>query len=183
MLAAALLMLAPAPIDAFEAMLNAQDSATMALTQWCNQRAIAPEARITATLIKGEDALAAPDLPDTLGTEEPGYRHVRLSCGAHVLSEAHNWYNPALLTAEMNHLLATTDTPFGKVVAPLNFRREKLASRRGPCPVAPPTRSWPIAPCCACPTGACWRWCWNAIRRQSGQTTLIQPIAQRRAPP
>jgi hypothetical protein len=85
MLAAALLMLAPAPIDAFEAMLNAQDSATMALTQWCNQRAIAPEARITATLIKGEDALAAPDLPDTLGTEEPGYRHVacpaaRMSC-------------------------------------------------------------------------------------------------------
>lgn len=137
MLAAALLMMAPAPIDAFEAMLNAQDSATMALTQWCNQRAIAPEARITATLIKGEDALAAPDLSDTLGTDDPGYRHVRLSCGAHVLSEAHNWYNPALLTAEMNHLLATTDTPFGKVVAPLNFRREKLASRRGPLPGCP----------------------------------------------
>jgi chorismate-pyruvate lyase len=133
----ALLLMAPAPIDAFEALLNAQDSATMALTQWCGQRGLAPNPRITATLVKGEDALPAPDLPDTLGTEEPGYRHVRLSCGPHVLSEAHNWYNPALLTPEMNHLLATTDTPFGKAVAALNFHREKLASRRGPLPGCP----------------------------------------------
>ena len=137
MMAALLLMAAPAPIDAFEAMLNAQDSATMALTQWCTQRGLADNPRITATLVKGEDALAAPDLPDTLGTEEPGYRHVRLSCGAHVLSEAHNWYNPALLTPEMNKVLATTDTPFGKAVAALNFHREKLASRRGPLPGCP----------------------------------------------
>ena len=28
--------------------------------------------------------------------------------------------------------LAATDTPFGRVVAPLGFRRERLASRRGP---------------------------------------------------
>jgi len=136
---AALLLLAPAPIDAFEATLGAQDSATMALTQWCGQRALAPEPRITATRVLGEDALAAPDLPDTLGTEEPGYRHVRLSCGAHVLSEAHNWYNPALLTPEMNQVLATTDTPFGKAVGALHFHREKLASRRGPLPGCPAT--------------------------------------------
>lgn len=125
------------PIDAFEALLNAHESATMALTQWCSERKIAPDARISATLVKGEDALPAPDLSDTLGTDEPGYRHVRLSCGAHVLSEAHNWYNPALLTPEMNHLLATTDTPFGKAVAALNFHREKLGSRRGPLPGCP----------------------------------------------
>lgn len=133
----ALLLLAPAPLDAFEALLNAQNSATEALTQWCGQRGLAPTPHITATLVQGEDALPAPDLPDTLGTEEPGYRHVRLACGGHVLSEAHNWYNPALLTAEMNHVLATTDTPFGKAVAALNFRREKLASRRGPLPGCP----------------------------------------------
>jgi chorismate-pyruvate lyase len=133
----ALLLMAPAPIDAFEAMLSAHDSATLALTQWCGERKIAPDPRITATLVKGEDALAAPDLSDTLGTEDPGYRHVRLACGDQVLSEAHNWYNPTLLTPEMNHLLATTDTPFGKAVAALNFRREKLASRRGPLPGCP----------------------------------------------
>lgn len=124
-------------IDQFEATLSSTDSATMALTQWCEQRKLAPEARISATLVKGEDALPAPDLPDTLGTETPGYRHVRLSCGPHVLSEAHNWYNPALLTPEMNQLLATTDTPFGKAVASLHFRREKLATRRGPLPGCP----------------------------------------------
>lgn len=139
MLAAALLLMAPAPIDAFEATLNAQDSATAALTQWCGQRALAPVPRITAALVKGEDGLAAPDLPDTLGTEDPGYRHVRLSCGTQILSEAHNWYNPALLTPEMNTLLATTDTPFGKAVAALNFRREKLGTRRGPLPGCPAT--------------------------------------------
>ena len=139
MLAALLLLAAPTPIDAFEATLNAQESATMALTQWCGQHALAPEPRIAASLIKGEDALAAPDLPDTLGTQEPGYRHVRLSCGAHVLSEAHNWYNPALLNPEMNRLLATTDTPFGKAVGALNFHREKLATRRGPLPGCPAT--------------------------------------------
>jgi chorismate-pyruvate lyase len=138
MLGAALLLMAQgAPIDEFEALLASQNSATMALTQWCTQRALSPEPRITAKLVMGEDALPAPDLPDTLGTDDPGYRHVRLSCGAHVLSEAHNWYNPALLTPEMNKLLATTDTPFGKAVAALNFRREPLATRRGPLPGCP----------------------------------------------
>jgi len=124
-------------IDQFEATLNSTDSATMALTQWCGQRKLMPEPRITATLVKGEDALPAPDLSETLGTEDPGYRHVRLSCGPHVLSEAHNWYNPALLTPEMNQVLATTDTPFGKAVAALHFSREKLATRRGPLPGCP----------------------------------------------
>ncbi|MFM6832719.1 MAG: hypothetical protein ACKOVA_20640, partial [Novosphingobium sp.] len=56
---------------------------------------------------------------------------VRLTCGDTVLSVAHNWYVPARLTPEMNRTLETTDAPFGKVVAPLGFRRERLASRRG----------------------------------------------------
>jgi hypothetical protein len=33
---------------------------------------------------------------------------------------------PARLTPEMTHLLETTDTPFGKVVAALHFRRHTL---------------------------------------------------------
>jgi hypothetical protein len=44
---------------------------------------------------------------------------VRLRCGAAVLSEADNWYVPGRLTPEMNRLLETTGTPFGRVVQPL----------------------------------------------------------------
>lgn len=63
---------------------------------------------------------------------------MRLTCGGAVLSVAHNWYVPARLTPEMNRALETSDTPFGKVVAPLGFTRERLASQRGrmaECPV------------------------------------------------
>jgi hypothetical protein len=69
---------------------------------------------------------------------ELGYRHVRLACGASVLSEADNWFVPARLTPEMNRTLAGTDTPFGKVAAPLGFRRERLEARRGRAPGCPP---------------------------------------------
>ena len=59
--------------------------------------------------------------------DEPlGYRRVRLKCGDRTLSEADNWYVPSRLTPEMNHVLETTDTPFGKAVADLHFRRHTL---------------------------------------------------------
>jgi len=45
-----------------------------------------------------------------------------------VLSEADNWYVPSRLTPEMNHVLETTDTPFGKAVAALHFRRHTLSA-------------------------------------------------------
>ena len=38
---------------------------------------------------------------------------------------------PARLTPAMNRTLETTDMPFGKVVMPLGFRRERLEARRG----------------------------------------------------
>ncbi len=61
--------------------------------------------------------------------DEPlGYRRVRLKCGDHVLSDADNWYVPSRLTPEMNHVLETTDTPFGKAVAALHFRRHTLSA-------------------------------------------------------
>ena len=142
MLIALALMAAPAPVDALAAALAANDSATAALGGWCATRHIAEPATITAAQVKGADALPAPDINTTLGMneqDEPGYRHVRLSCGGHVLSEAHNWYVPARLSAEMNATLANSDTPFGKVAAPLHFRRERLGEVRGPafgCPAA-----------------------------------------------
>jgi hypothetical protein len=45
-----------------------------------------------------------------------------------VLSEADNWYVPGRLTSDMNHMLETTDTPFGKTVAALHFRRHTLSA-------------------------------------------------------
>ena len=133
---------APRPelLSRFEATLAAHDSATVALGQWCAEQSFATVPTITASQVHGADAPPPPDLRTMLevGTAEPlAYRHVRLSCGSTVLSEAHNWYVPGRLTAEMNTALAGSDTPFGKVVAPLHFRREPLATQPGrvpPCP-------------------------------------------------
>ncbi len=125
----------------FEATLAAQDSATAALRQWCAAEGIADPSKIIAVPVR--DAVRAE--PDELraalavSADEPlGYRHVRLVCGDTVLSDAHNWFVPGLLSAEMNAALAATDTPFGTIAAPLGFRRERLTSMRGPSPDCPP---------------------------------------------
>ncbi|MFC0571202.1 chorismate--pyruvate lyase family protein [Gluconobacter japonicus] len=55
-------------------------------------------------------------------------RHVQLLCGDVALSDAWNWYVPERLTAEMNHVLETTDTPFGKAVTETHFHRQRLES-------------------------------------------------------
>jgi len=52
--------------------------------------------------------------------EEVKYRLVELICNGMVVSKADNWYVPARLAPEMNHLLEHTQTPFGKAVKPLN---------------------------------------------------------------
>lgn len=118
----------------FEAALAAHDSATAALTQWCATRHLAAPAVIRAEPAPGEIAPLPTDaraLLNVRGEEPLGYRHVRLSCGNTVLSEAHNWFVPARLTPDMNARLNRTDTPFGTVAAPLHFTRERLASQRG----------------------------------------------------
>lgn len=130
----ALALAASSALPAFEQTLAAQDSATAALGAWCAARHMADPPTISAAPVKGEDALPPPDLDEVLklGEDQPsGYRHVRLSCGGKVLSEAHNWYAPQRLTPAMNQLLDTTDTPFGKVASPLGFRRERLGAVRG----------------------------------------------------
>lgn len=128
-------------VAAFEANLAAHASATAALQLWCDQRGIAPGAAIEVEFVSGADAVPPADLRTTLsvGADEVlGYRHVKLTCGTHVLSEAHNWYVPARLTPDMNRQLAESRVPFGRVAASLKFTREPLASsRRGDpgCPV------------------------------------------------
>jgi hypothetical protein len=118
-------------LETLNADLLAHDGATLTLERWCGDHRLADLPRVVAERVSdaikpaGAEVRAALDVkPD----EPLGYRHVRLKCGEHVLSEADNWYVPARLTPEMNHVLETTDTPFGKAVAALHFRRHTLSA-------------------------------------------------------
>lgn len=129
-----------APVEGLEQMLASHHSATAALEQWCEQQGIAKPAGVTAELATGELVARPADLSallDVAETEPLASRHVRLTCGNRLLSQAQNWYVPARLTPEMNAVLASTTTPFGKVAAPLGFRRELLETRRGAGPDCP----------------------------------------------
>ena len=131
----------PASIAAFEATLAAHDSATEALRTWCERRGWANQAQIIARPVVGAAARQPKRLRRLLGIgahETLGYRHVELTCGSRVLSVAHNWYVPGRLTAEMNAALAETQLPFGRIAAPLAYRREPLEILTKPprgCPV------------------------------------------------
>jgi chorismate-pyruvate lyase len=125
----------------FQAVLAANDSATSALGQWCAAQGIADPPTIRAVADRTANAPPSAQVRATLnvGSQEAvGYRHVRLVCGKTVLSVAHNWYVPERLEPHMNHTLETTDTPFGSVVAPLKFHRERLAEKRGAMDECPP---------------------------------------------
>ena len=124
----------------FERTLETNHSATEALTQWCKVRGLANPPQILAQAVKSE--MVAPDAAIramlAIDSSEPvRYRQVHLRCGETVLSIADNWYVPARLTPEMNHLLETSDSPFGRVVAPLGYTREQLASVHGRAPGCP----------------------------------------------
>jgi hypothetical protein len=113
-------------LTSLEADLAARPSATAVLQSRC-------ASPIRAERLHGQPMpIPLPGIPGATG-----YRHVRLMCGESVLSEAFNWYAPALLAPAMNAALDTTDRPFGAVAASLGFTRMRLASRRGiqaPCP-------------------------------------------------
>jgi hypothetical protein len=118
-------------IESLNADLLAHDSATLTIERWCADHRLADPARIVAERVSGADKPASAEVREALDVkpDEPlGYRRVRLKCGDHVLSEADNWYVLARLTPAMNHVLETTDTPFGKAVAALHFRRHTLSA-------------------------------------------------------
>jgi hypothetical protein len=118
-------------LETLNADLLSHPSATLTLERWCGEHGLAPEAKIVANRVKGEDKpLAAEDRAALgIGADEPvRYRRVQLACGGHVLSEADNWYVPARLTPEMNQILDSTDQPFGKVVQGLHFRRQTISA-------------------------------------------------------
>jgi chorismate-pyruvate lyase len=108
--------------------LLSNNSATVVLGQWCAAGHLADPPAIKAI----RDAVEAPASAETRALlkadvgEPIRYRRVKLMCGAHVLSEADNWYVPARLTPQMNTVLDTSDTPFGAAVKALNFHRTTL---------------------------------------------------------
>ncbi|WP_420381708.1 hypothetical protein [Novosphingobium sp.] len=118
--------------------LAAHDSATLALEVWCARAGIANPAHVDAANQDDADALpATPAIRAMLavGAGEPvRVRHVLLSCGGVVLSDARNWYVPGRLTPAMNQTLETTRMPFGKVVVSLGLHRHYLTSSPASCP-------------------------------------------------
>ena len=116
-------------IAALEADLASRPSATETLQRWCAARHLADPPVIVARLAPGPGKPADAEVRALLhaAPDEPiRYRRVALACGAHVLSNADNWYRPGQLTAAMNRELDATDHPFGAVVKPLGFHRQTL---------------------------------------------------------
>ena len=114
-------------IQTLNAELLAGRSATLTLEKWCSDHKLAAEPKILAKLVRGKEKPASPETRQRLqvSDEEPiKHRYVQLTCGDRVLSEADNWYVPSRLTPEMNQVLETSDTPFGKAVQALGFYRQ-----------------------------------------------------------
>jgi chorismate-pyruvate lyase len=103
---------------------------TFTLDKWCADHKLGGETKIRARLRRDGDKPITAEQRRRLeiGDDEPvKFRHVELTCGDRVLSEADNWYVPSRLTAEMNQLLETTDIPFGRAVADLKPFRQTFA--------------------------------------------------------
>ena len=119
-------------LETLNAELLSNNSATLTLEHWCDIHHLASPPRIVAERVHDVDKPASPEQRRELGvtpTEPVRYRRVRLKCGSFVLSEADNWYVPSRLTPEMNKLLDTTDTPFGRAVQALHFQRRTLSAK------------------------------------------------------
>ena len=159
-------------IQTLNANILSSTSATTTLERWCRDHELAAPPRITATRVQGVERPATAEQRARLGVGEHEtirHRHVQLRCGDRVLSEADNWYVPSRLTMEMNRLLDTTETPFGRAVQPLapyrrtldvrmlwaplpeGWERQPRQTRRGPAPCLDrwqsPTRCSSIARC------------------------------------
>jgi hypothetical protein len=116
-------------LQTMNATLLSHPSATLTLENWCRDHDLASQPKIVARRVLNVDKPVTPEQRAELAIgadENVRYRRVELLCGTHVLSIADNWYVPARLTPAMNHVLETTDTPFGRAVAGLGFTRRTL---------------------------------------------------------
>lgn len=119
-------------LQTLNADLLSHPSATLTLERWCGSHRLAATPKVVARRDRKASKPLPEDLRHALGIDVDTpvrYRRVQLACGDHVLSEADNWYLPGRLTATMNQALDHSDTPFGKVVAPLHFRRHTLSAQ------------------------------------------------------
>jgi len=120
-------------IQTLNAEILASRSATFTLEKWCLDHHLSgtAEPKITARQMDAKARPATAEQRQRLDvgpSDEIKVRHVQLLCGDRVFSEADNWYVPARLTAEMNRLLETTTTPFGKAVQDLHPYRRTFAA-------------------------------------------------------
>jgi hypothetical protein len=112
--------------------LLSNNSATLTLEHWCDIHHLASPASIHAVRVSDLNKPVSSEQRQELHvtpTERVRYRRVQLKCGSVVLSEADNWYVPSRLTPEMNRLLDTSDTPFGRAVQGLHFQRRTLSAK------------------------------------------------------
>ncbi len=133
-------------VQTLNASLLASRSATATLEKWCADHKMAAEPKLVARRVAGPDKPPSEETRERLRVsdgETVKYRRVALSCGGHVFSEADNWYVPGRLTDEMNRMLETTETPFGKAVASLDpYRRTIEATARW----SPLPQGWELSP-------------------------------------
>lgn len=116
-------------IETLNARLLAAHTATEVLGKWCADHKLASDPTVHARRITGIEKPVSPEQRQRLQigpSEEVAYRHVELTCGGRVLAEADNWYVPSRVGPEINRILATTDTPFGRAVQNLKPIRENF---------------------------------------------------------
>jgi chorismate-pyruvate lyase len=121
---------AQALIETLNARLLAALTATEVLEKWCADHKLASEPLVHARLIQDVEKPISPEQRQRLqigADEEVTYRHVELTCGGHILAEADNWYVPSRVGADINRVLTTTDTPFGRAVQRLKPVRKNLS--------------------------------------------------------
>ena len=123
-------------IETFNGRLLAAASATATLEKWCADHRMASPAKIIARRMTASEQEpgqeASPETRRRLKAENGEtirHRHVQLMCGAHILSEADNWYVPARLPAEANLMLEAGDTPFGKAIQSLHASRRTIEAK------------------------------------------------------
>lgn len=119
-------------IQTLNAEILSSRSATLTLENWCRDHRLAADPKILAHVVTGINKSPTAEQRQRLevnAQDEVKYRRVQLRCGTRILSEADNRYVPSRLTPEMNRLLETTDTPFGKVVKPLEPYRRTFAAK------------------------------------------------------
>jgi hypothetical protein len=119
-------------LETLNADLLSNNSATLTLEHWCDVHHLASPAIVHAVRVSDLEKPVSSEQRQELHvtpTEPVRYRRVQLKCGTVVLSEADNWYVPSRLAPEMNKLLDTSDTPFGRVVQGLHFQRRTLSAK------------------------------------------------------